>query len=91
MYRGTEVPRYRGTEIPRYRGTANVPRYRDTEVSLMYRGTEIYIYIYAILELINRDIENFQSRPKLNISDIKIMLEVCLNTCYFMLLLAVLV
>ena len=54
------------------------------DVVALYPSVPIKKAIDAILELINRDIENFQSRTKLNISDIKIMLEVCLNTCYFM-------
>ena len=41
------------------------------DVVALYPSVPIKKAIDAILELINRDIENFQSRTKLNISDIK--------------------
>ena len=53
------------------------------DVVALYPSVPIKKAIEAIIDLINRDIEEFKFRTKLTIPDFKKLLEVCLNTCYF--------
>ena len=52
------------------------------DVVALYPSVPIKKAIEAIIDLLKQD-EEFESRTKLTIADIKKLLEVCLNTCYF--------
>ena len=50
----------------------------------LYPSVPIKKAISAMIELINEDFQDIQTRTKLTVADIKILLELCLGKCYFL-------